>query len=77
MVRFITLRETAFRDPKSYFHRYATLSDDAAIETATGIWNHINLVNLHENILPTRQRADLILKKGEGHQVDEAALRRL
>jgi len=75
--RFITLRETAFRDPKSYFHRYATLSDDAAIETATGIWNRINLVNLHENILPTRQRADLILKKGEGHQVDEAALRRL
>jgi type I pantothenate kinase len=75
--RFLTLRETAFRDPKSYFHRYATLSDEAAIETATGIWNRINLVNLHENILPTRQRADLILKKGEGHQVDEAALRRL
>jgi type I pantothenate kinase len=75
--RFLTLRETAFRDPKSYFHRYATLSDAEAIETASGIWNRINLVNLHENILPTRQRADLILKKGEGHQVDEAALRRL
>ncbi len=75
--RFLTLRETAFRDPKSYFHRYATLSDEKAIETATAIWNQINLLNLHENILPTRQRADLILKKGEGHQVDEAALRRL
>src|SRR5215471_16856273 len=75
--RFITLRETAFRDPKSYFHRYAMLSDDAAIETATGIWNRINLVNLHENILPTRQRADLILKKGESHTVEEVALRKL
>jgi type I pantothenate kinase len=75
--RFLTLRETAFRDPKSYFHRYATLSDEAAIETATAIWNRINLLNLHENILPTRQRADLILKKSENHQVDEVALRRL
>jgi type I pantothenate kinase len=75
--RFLTLRETAFRDPKSYFHRYATLSDEEAVETATRIWKRINLLNLHENILPTRQRADLILKKGEGHQIDEAALRRL
>ena len=60
--RFLTLRGTAFRDPKSYFHRYATLSDGEAVETATSIWTRINLVNLHENILPTRQRADLILK---------------
>src|SRR6202008_1688869 len=59
--RFLTLRETAFRDPKSYFHRYATLSDAEAVRTATSIWSRINLVNLHENILPTRQRADLIL----------------
>ena len=54
---------TAFRDPTFYFHRYARLSDAEAIETATSIWTRINLVNLHENILPTRQRADLILEK--------------
>jgi type I pantothenate kinase len=75
--RFLTLRGTAFADPKSYFHRYAKLSDEEASETATGIWNRINLVNLRENIVPTRQRADLILKKGESHQVEEVALRRL
>jgi len=75
--RFLTLRETAFRDPKSYFHRYSQLSDAEAIETATAIWTRINLVNLRENILPTRQRADLILTKGATHQVEEVALRRL
>ena len=75
--RFLTLRGTAFRDPKSYFHRYATLSDAEAVETATSIWRRINLVNLRENILPTRQRADLILKKVESHLVEEVALRRL
>jgi type I pantothenate kinase len=75
--RFLTLRGTAFRDPKSYFHRYSTLSDEEAVATATSIWNRINLVNLHESILPTRQRADLILKKGENHLVGEVALRRL
>ena len=75
--RFLTLRGTAFRAPKSYFHRYATLSDPDAVETATAIWRRINLLNLHENILPTRQRADLILKKGESHQVEEVALRKL
>ena len=75
--RFLTLRGTAFRDPKSYFHRYSNLSDEEAVETASGIWERINLVNLHENILPTRQRADLILKKVESHQVEEVALRRL
>ena len=75
--RFLALRLTAFRDPLSYFHRYSTLSDTEAVETATGIWERINLVNLRENILPTRQRADLILKKGESHLVDEVARRRL
>ena len=75
--RFLTLRGTAFRDPKSYFHRYATLSDEEAVATATSIWTRINLLNLHENILPTRQRADLILKKVESHLVEEVALRRL
>jgi type I pantothenate kinase len=75
--RFLTLRETAFRDPKSFFHRYSQLNDTEAVETASGIWNRINLVNLRENILPTRQRADLILKKSESHLVDAVALRRL
>ena len=75
--RFLTLRGTAFRDPKSYFHRYATLSDQEAVETAAAIWTRINLLNLNENILPTRQRADLILKKVESHLVEEVALRRL
>ena len=75
--RFLTLRGTAFRDPKSYFHRYSQLSDAEAIETATAIWTRINLVNLRENILPTRQRGDLILTKGATHQVEEVALRRL
>jgi type I pantothenate kinase len=75
--RFLTLRGTAFVDPKSYFHRYAKLSDQEAIATATSIWTRINLLNLHENILPTRRRADLILKKGESHEIEEVALRRL
>jgi type I pantothenate kinase len=75
--RFLALRGTAFRDPKSYFHRYSTLSDKEASNTASSIWNRINLLNLHENILPTRQRADLILKKAESHAVEEVALRRL
>jgi type I pantothenate kinase len=75
--RFLALRLTAFRDPMSYFHRYSKLSDGEAVETATGIWERINLANLHDNILPTRQRADLILKKAESHIVDEVSLRRL
>jgi len=75
--RFLTLRGTAFRDPKSYFHRYSNLSDKEATETASSIWSRINLVNLHENILPTRQRADLILKKSESHLVEEVSLRKL
>ncbi len=75
--RFLALRGTAFSDPQSYFHRYSKLSDEEAVKTATSIWSRINLVNLHENILPTRQRADLILTKGESHLVEEVALRRL
>jgi type I pantothenate kinase len=53
------------------------LSDTEAAETASGIWERINLVNLHENILPTRLRADLILKKCENHTIDHVSLRRL
>ncbi|MGA7974030.1 MAG: type I pantothenate kinase [Pseudolabrys sp.] len=75
--RFLTLRGTAFRDPKSYFHRYSSLSDDQAVEMATGIWERINLMNLHENILPTRQRSDLILMKRADHMVEQVSLRKL
>jgi type I pantothenate kinase len=75
--RFLTLRGTAFRDPKSYFHRYAKVTDAEAVEIASAIWTSINLVNLHENILPTRQRSDLILKKGADHHIEDVALRRL
>src|SRR5437868_1534293 len=69
--RFLTFRDTAFRDPKAYFHRYSNLDDATAVETATSIWERINLVNLRENILPTRQRADLILQKAANHLVQE------
>jgi type I pantothenate kinase len=75
--RFLRLRQTAFRDPASYFHRYATLSEDEARETGLSIWRAINLVNLRENIVPTRQRADLILRKGRDHAVETVALRKL
>ena len=75
--RFMRLRETAFRNPDSFFHRYATLSDDAARAIAEGLWHNINLKNLRENILPTRPRADLILKKGARHLIEEVALRKL
>ena len=75
--RFLALRNTSFSDPKSYFNRYSKLSDHEAVETARQIWARINLVNLRENIVPTRQRADLILVKGESHLVDQVALRRL
>jgi type I pantothenate kinase len=75
--RFLALRGTAFSDPQSYFHRYSKLSDEEAVKTASSIWSRINLANLNENILPTRQRADLILTKGGSHLVEEVALRRL
>ncbi|MEL6946055.1 MAG: type I pantothenate kinase [Pseudomonadota bacterium] len=75
--RFMQLRETAFRDPESFFHRYSQISEDAARAIAIDLWERINLVNLHENILPTRQRADLVLHKGAEHGVDRVSLRRL
>ena len=75
--RFLSLRGTAFQDPKSYFHRYASLSDREAEEMALGLWTRINLVNLFENILPTRPRADLILTKGADHAIEKVALRRI
>ncbi len=71
------MREAVFRDPKSYFHRYADLSDDEARATAARIWDTINGVNLRENIEPTRERARLILKKGPDHEVRRVLLRKL
>src|SRR5437764_990810 len=59
VARFLRLRQTAFRDPLSYFRKYAEISEQEAIEVADGLWGRINLVNLRENILPTRQRASL------------------
>ncbi|HRI08453.1 MAG TPA: type I pantothenate kinase [Nannocystaceae bacterium] len=75
--RFMKLRETAFRDPRSYFQKYAAVSEEEARQTAEKIWSRINLQNLRRNILPTRQRANLILEKGADHRVEEVALRRL
>ena len=75
--RFFTLRETAFRDPRSYFHRYASLTDAEAHATALEIWSSINERNLYENILPTRERAHLILRKDADHHISEVRLRRL
>jgi type I pantothenate kinase len=77
IARFMRLRETAFRNPDSFFHRYSQLSDSAARAIAEGLWTNINLKNLHENILPTRPRADLILRKGADHLIEEVALRKL
>lgn len=77
VTRFMRLRQTAFRDPAAYFHRYAELSNDEAEGQAKQIWSEINRRNLDDNILPTRQRARLILRKGADHKVDTVALRRL
>lgn len=75
--RFMRLRETAFRDPNSYFNRYATITETEALTRAEDLWANINLKNLRENILPTRPRADLILQKGENHLIEQVALRKL
>ena len=75
--RFLRLRDTAFRNPESYFHHYAGLSTEEAVGTAKEIWRDINLVNLRENIIPTRERADLILEKGTNHRVTGVYQRKL
>ena len=75
--RFMRLRNTAFRDPAAYFHRYAQLSKKDVRHKALDIWESINLKNLNENILPTRERARLILHKREDHRVHSVALRKL
>ncbi len=75
--RFLRLRETAFRDPQSFFHRYASITTEEALAFAEGLWSRINLVNLRENILPTRPRAQLILRKGQDHRIEQVSLRRI
>jgi type I pantothenate kinase len=75
--RFLRLRRTAFADPASYFRRFASLSDEAARETALGIWAEVNEPNLLQNIKPTRGRATLVLEKGPDHAVRRVRLRKL
>jgi type I pantothenate kinase len=75
--RFLRLRDTVFREPESYFHRFAHFSEEEARSTALTIWREINEANLRENIEPTRERATLILEKGDGHGVQRVRLRRL
>lgn len=75
--RFKLLRQTAFTNPASYFRRYASLSDEEATQVATGIWAEINGINLKKNIVPTRGRAQLILRKGQDHMIQSVKLRRL
>ena len=75
--RFMKLRETAFRQEGSFFHRYSKVSDAEALAIAEGLWSNINARNLYENILPTRPRADLILRKGGLHRVEQVALRKI
>ena len=74
--RFLELKQTAFNQPDAYFRRYADLSTEEAVTVASGIWERINYVNLIENILPTRERASLILEKGPDHDVEKVRLRR-
>ena len=75
--RFHALRESAFTNPESYFHRYAEMPLEKALARATEIWETINLPNLTANILPTRSRATLVLKKGDNHRVESVLLRKL
>ena len=77
VTRFMRFRQTAFRDPAAYFHRYTQLAPDEARANALEIWRTINEPNLYENILPTRQRARLILHKGTDHGIENVALRRI
>lgn len=74
--RFLKFRQSAFADPNSYFKHYASLSESEAIHIAEHIWETINGLNLRENILPTRERANLILTKGKNHTVEQVKLRK-
>ena len=75
--RFLQMRNTSFADPRSHFHHYAGLTDQQATAAATDIWTSINLPNLVENILPTRPRANLVLRKDHDHSINKVRLRKL
>ncbi len=75
--RFLRLRETAFRDPGSYFSKYAALSEEEAVAEAERIWDTINGPNLRQNVLPTRSRATLVLRKDRDHSVRYVRVRKL
>ncbi|HME48316.1 type I pantothenate kinase [Mycobacterium sp.] len=75
--RFLGLRSTAFADPASHFHHYAALNDQQAVTAAREIWRSINRPNLIENILPTRPRATLVLRKDADHSINRLRLRKL
>lgn len=77
LTRFFRLRETAFRDPTSFFRKFSEMSEEEAGAFGRNVWETINLPNLLENVLPTRGRADLVLKKGKDHRVEEVKLKRL
>lgn len=74
--RFLKFRRSAFSDPNAYFHHYSQLSESEAINTASTIWDEINGLNLKENILPSRDRANLILTKGANHEIQTVKLRK-
>lgn len=75
--RFLAMRSTAFADPESHFHHYAALNDTKAVAAAREIWRSINRPNLVENILPTRPRATLVLRKDADHSINRLRLRKL
>jgi type I pantothenate kinase len=75
--RFHALRESAFANPESYFHRYSQMPVEQALAKAEEIWETINLPNLTQNILPTKSRATLVLNKGDNHKVESVLLRKL
>jgi type I pantothenate kinase len=77
MERFGRLRTTAFADPRSFFHRFSQMSEKEATDFGLWAWTAINLPNLRDNILPTRSRADLILRKGKSHAIEEVQLRKV
>lgn len=75
--RFRQLRESAFRNPESYFHKYAEIPLEVALKRAKEIWRTINLPNLEENIISTKSRATLVLQKGSKHRVERVLLRKI
>lgn len=75
--RFLALRKGAFSNPSSYFNVFAHLTDDEAVTTALGYWNEINMPNLIENVMPTKHRATLVLRKGADHAVESVQLRKV